>query len=220
MKTTIFALFLSLLVFYDSTFTQTNQTKEIFEKQTDTKSVNPNEILAGTILLVQIESEISSINSAVNDTFTTILVDPIIVNGIVILPSKTMIQGRIIKVEKSARGGTSGILEVAFDKVTFLDGSSRDLKGELVDVSGKSTFLRGKSSTLENVVIVGSGIGVGTAIGVAAGGSNRSIIGGLLGAGIGISSVFIKKGDEAVLKANSKLKVRIKETVNLPVKDF
>jgi hypothetical protein len=220
MKTTIFALFLSLLMFCDSTFAQTNQTKEIFEKQTIITSANPNEILAGTIFLVQIESEISSVNSAINDTFTTILIDPIIVNGIVILPSKTMIQGRITKVEKSARGGTSGILEVAFDKIKFLDGSSRELKGELIDVSGKAKLLRGKSSTLGNVALVGGGIGIGTAIGVAAGGSNKSIIGGLLGAGIGISSVFLKKGDEATLKAKSKLAIKITEKLVLPVKDY
>lgn len=203
-----------------SAFAQTNQPKQIFEKQTNLLSANPNEILAGTILSIQTESEINSTNSAVNDTFTTILIEPIIVNGITILPSKTVIEGKVTKVEKSGRRGTAGILELTFDKIKFLDGSSRELKGELVDVSGKAQQLKGKSATFGNIAIVGGGIGAGTAIGIAAGGNNKSVIGGLLGAGIGISSVFLRKGDEAVLKANSKIKIRIKETVSLPVKDF
>jgi hypothetical protein len=220
MKTTIFALFLSLLIICDSNIAQTNQPNQIFEKQTNLKTTSSNELSVGTIVLVQTESEISSSNSSVNDTFTTILSEPVVLNGIIILPVKTIIQGKITKVEKSARGGKAGILEIMFDRIKFLDGTSRDLKGELVDISGTPEQLRGKSSTLVNVALIGGGTGLGTAIGATAGGNNKIAIGGLLGAGIGISSIFLRKGDEATLKANSKLSIKITETLVLPVKDY
>lgn len=214
MKTKFFTLFL-ILTLSNLGFTQAIQTnKQVFENPN-----NSNEVSVGTIISVQIESEISSKNSAVNDTFLTALTEAIVVNGVELLPAKTVIQGRISKVEKSARGGKPGILELTFDKIKFLDGSSREMKGELVDLAGKSELLKGKSATVGNVALIGGGIGVGTTIGIASGG-NKSVIGGLLGAGIGISSVFLRKGDEATLKANSKLVIKITEKLVLPVKDY
>jgi hypothetical protein len=177
---------------------------------------NSNEIPAGTVISVTFDSEVSSANAAVDDTFNTMLAEPLFVNGIAILPAKTIIRGRVSKVERAARGGKAGKLEIVFERIDLKDGEFRSIKGE----PKLSNILSGKSSAAKNATLIGGGAGIGAAVGAGVGGGSKSLIGGLLGAGIGIGSVIFTKGNEAILKAKSKIEIEIKEKVILPTTDY
>jgi hypothetical protein len=215
METKLLAAFLIL------TFTATIARSQNFAENV-TSDVNAstlsksNEIPAGTIISVAFESEVSSANAAVNDTFIAILVEPFFVNGILILPAKTTIRGRVSKVERAGRGGKPGKLELVFERIDLKGGEFRSIKGE----PKLSNIISGKSSAAINATLIGGGAGIGAAVGAGAGGKSRSLIGGLLGAGIGIGSVIFTKGNEAILKVNSKIEIEIKEKVILPTTDY
>ncbi len=179
----------------------------------------------GTIIHVKMASDISSQSAKVNDTFSTTLIGPVMVRGIELLPAETKIQGRIIKVVKATKKSEAGRLQVIFEKIMLPDGEIRDITGELIGISDNEATenakqVKGESSKKENAVLIGGGAAVGAAIGAVANGASGAVVGAAVGAGIGTGGALVKKGNEAIVKANSELSISLKEEVTLPVKDY
>jgi hypothetical protein len=181
----------------------------------------------GTLIRVKMISEISSKSAKVNDTFSTTLIGPLMVRGIELLPAESKIEGRITKVVKATKKSEAGRLSVVFEKITLPDGESREIVGELVSISDKEAAentgnkqVKGESSTKENVALIGGGAGIGAIIGAVAGGGSGAAVGAAVGAGVGGGGALLKKGNEAIVKANSELSISLKEEVTLPVKDY
>ena len=179
----------------------------------------------GTIINVRMNSDISSKSAKPGDTFSTTLIGPVMVRGIELLPAETKIEGRITKVVKASKKSEAGRLSVVFEKLLLPDGESREIVGELVSLVDKETTdnrqqVKGESSAKENAAMIGGGAVVGAIIGAVAGGGNGAAVGAAVGAGVGGGGALIKKGNEAVVKANSELSIALKEEVTLPVKDY
>lgn len=179
----------------------------------------------GTIINVRMNSDISSKSAKVNDTFSTTLIGPVMVRGIELLPAETKIEGRITKVVKATKKSEAGRLSVVFEKLLLPDGESREIVGELVSFVDKETTdnrqqVKGESSTKQNVAIIGGGAVIGAIIGAVAGGGSGAAVGATVGAGVGGGTALVKKGNEAIVKANSELSIALKEEVTLPVKDY
>lgn len=180
----------------------------------------------GTIIHVKMVSDISSKSAKVNDTFATTLIGPVIVRGIELLPAETKIQGRITKVVKAAKKSEAGRLQVIFEKIIMPDGEVRDITGELVSISDNETAetaakqLKGESSKKDNAVLIGGGAAIGAVIGAVANGASGAAVGAAVGAGVGTGGALAKRGNEAIVKANSELSISLKEEVTLPVKDY
>jgi hypothetical protein len=181
----------------------------------------------GTLIRVRMVSDISSGSAKVNDTFSTTLIGPVMVRGAEVLPADTKIEGRITKVVKATKKSEAGKLHVVFEKIMLPDGEVREIAGELVSIKDKETTdnkdkqqVKGESSVKENVVLIGGGAAVGAAIGAVAGGGTGAVAGAAIGAGVGTGGALLKKGNEAMVRANSELSIVLKEEVTLPVKDY
>ena len=180
----------------------------------------------GTIINVRMNSDISSKSAKVGDTFSTTLIGPVMVRGIQILPADAKIEGRITKVVKASKKSEAGKLQVVFEKILLPDGESREIKGQLIKIveesvdNSDSQQLKGESSTKGNVGLIGGGAGIGAIIGAIVGGGNGAAVGAVIGAGAGTGGALIKKGNEAIVKANTELSIALKEEVTLPVKDY
>jgi hypothetical protein len=179
----------------------------------------------GTLIRVRMVSDISSKSAKVNDTFSTTLIGPVLVRGTEVLPADTKIEGRITKVVKATKKSEAGRLSVVFEKITLPSGEDRQIAGELVSISEKELTdekqqVKGESATKENVVLIGSGAAVGAIIGAIANGGSGAAVGAAVGAGVGTGTALVKRGNEAVVKANSELSIVLKEEVTLPVKDY
>jgi hypothetical protein len=181
----------------------------------------------GTIIHVRMVSDISSKSAKVNDTFSTTLIGPVLVRGIELLPAETKIEGRITKVVKATKKSEAGKLQVVFEKLTLPDGEIRDINGELVSIVDNETVdntgkqqVKGESATKENAVLIGGGAGIGAIVGAIIGGGNGAVVGAAIGAGAGTGTALVKKGNEAIVRANSELSIVLKEEVTLPVKDY
>ncbi len=181
----------------------------------------------GTLIRVRMVSDISSGSAKVNDTFSTTLVGPVMIRGAEVLPADTKIEGRITKVVKAAKKSEAGKLHVVFEKIMLPDGEIREIAGELVSIKDKETTdnkdkqqVKGESSAKENVVLIGGGAAIGAAIGAVAGGGTGAVAGAAIGAGVGTGGALLKRGNEAMVRANSELSIVLKEEVTLPVKDY
>lgn len=172
------------------------------------------ELQAGTKISVRMDNEINSEVSSVNDTFTTVVTEPVIVRDVVVLPAGTVIEGRVTKVNRAATGGKKGEMEVKFETLRFADGEKRDIEGVLVNI------LEAKSSSKIGILSVIGGTAFGTLIGAVSKADNGALIGAGVGAGIGTSVALLQKGKDVRIKSDEKFEIKLTKNVTLPVEDF
>ena len=184
--------------------------------QTTSKQSRTNiyELQVGTKIRLQMDNEINSKSSSVNDTFTAKVVKPIVVDGVTILPVDVIVEGRVIDVRSAASAGKGGKLEVRFEKLRFKNGLTRNIDAVLVNP------LKSKSAGSKNALTVIGGTIIGALIGVFAKSDSGALIGASLGAGVGTGTVLIRKGKEVRIKADKKFEIELKKKVTLPAEGF
>ncbi len=197
MKTEIFAFFILLFANFISVNAQS-----IYE------------LPAGTTLRVQMDNEINSKVASVNDTFTTTLAAPVVIQETVLLPIGTVIEGRITRVRRASFGGKSGSLEVSFQTLRLANGAKREIEGILVDK------MKIESSPTTNVLLVLGGTALGGIAGAVSKVENGALIGAGVGTGAGTGFALLRRGKEVSIKAAEEFEIKLTKNVNLPVRDF
>lgn len=179
-----------------------------------TKAQSIYELQAGTKIRVQMDNEINSEVSSVDDTFTTVVAEPVVVRDVVVLPAGVVIEGRVTKVNRASVAGEKGELEVRFETMRFAGGERRAIEGALVK------DLKAKSSSKTGILSVIGGTAFGAIIGALSGADNGALIGAGVGAGIGTSVALLQKGKDVRIKSDEKFEIKLLKNVTLPVKDF
>jgi len=184
--------------------------------QTTSKRSRANiyELQVGTKIRLQMDNEINSKSSSVNDTFTARVIKPIVVDEVTILPTDAIVEGRVIDVRSSASAGKGGKLEVRFEKLRLKGGLTRDIDAVLVN------RLKSKSAGTKNALTIIGGTLIGALIGVFANADRGALIGASLGAGAGTGTVLIRKGKDVRIKADAKFEIELKKKVTLPAEGF
>lgn len=190
---------LSFLLF---SFTVSNQAQSIYELE------------AGTKIRVQMDNEINSEVSSVDDTFTTVVAEPLTVRNIVVLTAGTVIEGRVTKVTRAEIGGKKGELEVRFETIRFPDGVKRGIEGVLVEE------LEAGWSLKTGIISVIAGTAFGAVIGAVSKSDNGVLIGAGVGAGVGTSVALLQRGKNVRIKSDERFEIKLTKNVTLPVKDF
>ena len=193
--TTIFAFILTLF-FVNSTTAQISELK------------------SGTKILVQMDNEINSKVSSLDDTFTVVVNKPVSINNVVILPAGAIIEGRIIKAKKASTGGNNGNLEVLFETLTLEGGTKRDIEAVLVKK------LKVKTSNTGKILTILGGTALGGILGAVSGADNGALIGAGIGAGAGTGTAVLQKGKDVRIKANQKFEIKLTKSVTLPAEGF
>ncbi len=168
----------------------------------------------GTVIRVQMDNEINSHVSGVNDTFTTIVSEPVIIRGIVVLPIGTIVEGRITKVKKAAIGGRNGHLDLLFERLRLAKDDKRDIEGVLV------RELKAETSNSTNIITILGGTAIGGIIGGVSKTENGGLIGTGIGAGAGTAIAFLRKGRDVKIKADEEFEITLTKDVILPVLDY
>ncbi|HEX8709364.1 MAG TPA: hypothetical protein VF723_14055 [Pyrinomonadaceae bacterium] len=178
---------------------------------------------AGQTIRVRMNEEISSGNARVGDRFTTTVVDPVYSAGIEVIPSGSIIGGRVTSVDRASRKSKAGTIGVSFVSVQLPNGSSRAINGSLTNLaenaggnSDNEGQVSGRSSMKRNVVFIGGGAATGALIGAIAGGGKGAGIGAGVGAGLGVAGAIFSKGQEAVVKRDTEFGVVLNQSVSLP----
>jgi hypothetical protein len=168
----------------------------------------------GTKMILQMETEINSKVSSVNDTFTAKISKPVIVREQTVLPTGTIIEGRITKVERAASGGQSGKMEVKFETIKFPDGVKREIEGFLVNE------LKAESTATTSVLAVVGGTAIGALFGAVSKSDNGVLIGAGVGAGAGTGFALLRKGKNVRIRTSEEFEIELKKEVVLPVLDY
>jgi hypothetical protein len=168
----------------------------------------------GTKIRVQMDNEISSAVSSVNDTFTTTIAEPLKVRETIVLPAGTVIEGRVTKVERASSGGKSGSLSVRFETIRFENGEKREIEGVLTNE------LKAVSSQKTSILAVIGGAGLGALLGSVAKGGTGALIGAGIGGGAGTGIALARKGKNVRIKNDERFEIQLTKQVTLPVLDY
>ena len=151
---------------------------------------------AGTRITVVTDSQISSANAHVGQSFHANLVKDVVVGQKTIAKAGAPVRGKVTYAKSSGRLHAPGQITIRLTSIQLKDG-----KTLAVSTSGFSA--KGKSHTKSNVTKIGGGAAAGALIGGLAGGGKGALIGTAVGAGAGTGLAAATGKEEAVIHAES-----------------
>lgn len=165
---------------------------------------------AGTKIRLRMDAGISSKISSVNDTFTTTVAKPILVDDVVVLPYGTVIEGRVTTVLSADFGNKNGTMDLQFETIRFNATATRRIEGVLV------TELKPPSRSASSILSIVGGTAAGALLGAMTGNRKGAVAGAGIGAGAGTAVAFLKKGRDVAIKTDEEFEIELKREVTLP----
>ncbi len=168
---------------------------------------------AGTRIAVVLKHAISTKSARENDPVYAETSFPVVMNGHIVIPAGTYVQGVIQRTKRPGRVKGRGELVVHFNTLIFPSGYTLMLPGEIDNVPGaektdmkdkqegtiESQGTKGKDAgTVAKTAATGAGLGA-----VVTGNAKGAGIGGLLGAGAGLASVLLTRGPDVRIESGT-----------------
>lgn len=163
---------------------------------------------AGTFVTVRVNQVLSSNHNHAGDFFTATLVQPLVVNGIVVAQRGETVNGQVTDAANPKRGSGPSRLGLELSALTLADGTQVNIQSQLVTRSGRST-------TGQDVGTVAATTGIGAAIGAAADWGRGAAIGAGAGAVAGLVGVLLTPSAPTVVYPESALTFRLADPVNV-----
>jgi hypothetical protein len=164
------------------------------------------------ILLVELESSLSTDASQRGDRFQARVITPQEFAG-------AIVEGRVTRVKRAGKVKGTAELQLSFESVRLADGRSAALNADVVELVYNGTRddagtvdseggVKGRSSTKDDVAKVGASTGIGAIIGAVIGGGKGAAIGAAIGGGVSAGSVLSNRGEDVRLERGQQLKIR------------
>lgn len=165
----------------------------------------------GTIIPLRMDTYLSSDSSRVGDRFTATVFRSVVVDGRVVVPESTKVEGHVTGATPTERGTRTGTLAVAFDRMVFSAGRSVQIDGTLTTLGeeGRRNIDQGGSDqTRRAMVFLGAGEGAGAIIGVAGRRTETTTAGAILGTLLG-------KGSKAEVRPGTEFGMMVERSFNV-----
>jgi hypothetical protein len=164
-----------------------------------------------TILMIELESSLSTEASQQGDRFQARVVEPREFAGAIVV-------GRVARVRRAGKVKGAAELQLTFetirmdnhtsgfraDVIALVDNGNRDGSGTVDSEGG----VKGQDSTKDNVAKIGASTGIGAAIGALLGGGKGAAIGAAIGGTVGTAGVLKSTGKDLRLERGQQLRIR------------
>jgi len=167
----------------------------------------PLTIAAGTPIRIRTQTELSTKSAKTCDSFTATLAEPIEIEGKVIAPRGTQVEGRVVDSDPGGRVKGVAIISV---RLTQLRVGDRN-----VAIQTRAIARQAHATKRKDAAKIGIGAGIGAAIGAIAGGGEGAAIGAASGGAAGTGVVLATHGDPAVISAESPLTFKLTAPVTV-----
>ena len=152
----------------------------------------PLTMRSGTSLSVRISDPLSSDHNHVGDTFSATLLQPVVVNGIVVAQHGQNVAGRVVEAKRAGRVSGVSRLGLTLTSLTAVD-------GQIVPIQSQWLIHQGQTSKGRDAAAVAGATGLGAAIGAAANSSTGAAIGAGIGATASVVGVLLTRGSPTVI---------------------
>jgi hypothetical protein len=162
----------------------------------------------GTYVAVRINQPLSSDRNHEGDPFTATLMQPVVVDGIVVAQRGQTVYGRVAEAEKAHTDRPSR-LRLELTSVTLADGTQVGIQSQLVTRQGGTTPAGVQAGTIVGTTAIGAAIG-----GAAAWGTGAALGGGI-GAAAGIIGVLATRHHPTVVYPETALTFQVTTPVTV-----
>ena len=187
---------------------RTTRTKRTVTKGAPAQTSAPA-VPVGTEMKIRLNSTIDTKNSKDGDKFT----------AVVLTPSNyadATVTGHVSKIDQSGKLKGKTSLVLAFDTMSFKNGTNRTIAAQVVKVYGEDSAkkvdeegtVESGSKTSTTVKRTGGGAAAGAVIGAIAGGGKGAAIGAAIGAGVGAGSTYIQGSNKIKLDPGTELLIK------------
>ena len=145
----------------------------------------------GTLILVRLQTDVSSATAKQGDRFQAFLDQDIAANGRMIVGKGARVYGLVTEVDNGSKMKGKALLSVELTDI--------QIGGQVVSVKTQPLQAQGEASSGGKKLA--GGVGLGAAIGAIAGGGEGAAIGAAVGAGAGGAAAAAGKVDAAVIPA-------------------
>jgi hypothetical protein len=165
-------------------------------------------IKPGTFVMVRVDQMLSSNRNQPGDVFSATLMQPVVVDGVVVAQRGQTVLGRVAEVQKSKSGHDSR-LGLELTGLTLADGTQATVHSQLVARQGTTT------PKGQEVGTVATTTAVGTSVGAAAAWGTGAAAGAGAGAAAGIVGVLLTHNHPTVVYPETALTFRIETPVTI-----
>ena len=159
-----------------------------------------------TEMTVRLEQPLSSRTARVEDRFEATVARPVYVDGRIVIPDGSRVQGTVTVAERAQRPARGGKLNLSFDRLLLDDGTTVDLSARLVQVKEDI----GSGGTVKQGAI---GAAIGGILGKVLGGTKGAIVGVLLG---GAGGAISSSGDDVELPEGTVFTLQLDRATTVP----
>ena len=179
---------------------------------------------AGTKIPLSLSNSISSKNAAPGDGVYLQTLIPIAVDGRIVIPAGTYVNGTVTNARRPGKVKGKGELAIRFDTLMFASGTAVDLNGKIGALDGdnpgdldrKEDKVSSQGSEMRDAMVVGGASLAGAAMGNWIGDSGlNSGIGAASGAAAGLGAVLFTRGPEATLRRGSTVEMVLNRDLRL-----
>jgi hypothetical protein len=164
-------------------------------------------VAAGTPIEISVSAAISSETANIGDTWTGEVKEPVIVDGEVVIPAGSTVEGVVTSVTPAQKGSRAS-LDLGVRSVT-VGGKSHSVD------AGTEAIVAG-STRARNLGAIAGGAAAGALIGKAVGGSGKgAVIGGLIGGATAGGAVAASKGFQVVVKEGTVITFNVSKDVRV-----
>lgn len=164
-------------------------------------------IPAGTRLVAALDHTVSTTRTEPGDPVQLRTVKPLELADGVTVPAGIVIEGEVVRARGGGRLAGAPALTIHFTTLS--------LQGQRQEIAADPLRVRGKDDLGESAALIGGGAVVGGVVGALAGNTTAGIAAGAV---IGTGTAVVTKGDQIVLPAGQKLRVRLAQPVTVQFK--
>jgi hypothetical protein len=174
----------------------------------------------GTHIPLSLINSVSTKNSAVGDRVYLETVFPILVDGRIVIPPGSYVEGTITQVQRPGKIKGRGEFHLRFDTLTLPNGTTRDFRARLSGLDGRASeeldrkegSVKSEGNKAGDARTVGETAAAGASVGALAGSISGAAgmgagIGAAAGAAAGLAAVMFTRGPEAVLAKGTTLEM-------------
>jgi hypothetical protein len=163
---------------------------------------------SGAYVTVRINQALSSDHNHIGDTFTATLMQPVVIDGVVVAQRGQTVYGRVEDVQKQKTDKPS-FLRLQLTSLTIADGTQTPITSQLVTRQGGTTPGGVQAGTIVGTTAVGAAIG-----GAAAWGTGAAIGAGA-GAAAGIIGILVTRHHPTVVYPETALTFQVTSPVTV-----
>jgi hypothetical protein len=144
---------------------------------------------AGTAVTLALSQELSTKSAASGQEFTATVANPVVVDGVVVIPEGAEVTGHVEVAQRSGKSSGRAYMQLGYDQISF--------GGKTYNIASVGDTVWGKGGSKKDAAMIGGGAVAGAILGKVLGGSGGDAAkGAVIGGAAGTAASLMTRGPD------------------------